>query len=59
MGTLKYINTKDLRIAYEESGNVNGTTVILMHGFSYVTPVFNMVKSKLNIEIINYEDFQQ
>ena len=35
MGTLKYINTGDLCIAYEESGNVDGTTIILMHGFPY------------------------
>ena len=35
MGTLKYVNARDLCIAYEESGNVDGTTVILMHGFPY------------------------
>lgn len=35
MGTLKYINAGDLCVAYEESGNADGTTVILMHGFPY------------------------
>ena len=35
MGILKYINAGDLCIAYEESGNVDGMTVILMHGFPY------------------------
>lgn len=35
MGKLKYINTEDLCIAYEESGNAYGTTIILMHGFPY------------------------
>lgn len=35
MGTLKYVNAGDLCIAYEENGNVDGTTVILMHGFPY------------------------
>lgn len=35
MGKLKYINTGDLCIAYEESGNAYGTTIILMHGFPY------------------------
>ena len=35
MGTLKYINAGDLCIAYEESGNVDGTTIILLHGFPY------------------------
>lgn len=35
MGKLKYINTEDLRIAYEESGNADGTAIILMHGFPY------------------------
>jgi len=27
--------------------------------YAQFTPVFNMVRSKLNIESINYEDFQQ
>ena len=35
MGKLKYINTGDLCIAYEESGNADSTTVILKHGFPY------------------------
>ncbi len=35
MGVLKYINAGDLCIAYEESGNVDGTTILLMHGFPY------------------------
>lgn len=35
MGKLKYINTEDLCIAYEESGNADGTAIILMHGFPY------------------------
>ena len=35
MGKLKYVNAGELCIAYEESGNVDGTTIILMHGFPY------------------------
>ena len=35
MGTLKHINAGDLYIAYEESGNVDGITIILLHGFPY------------------------
>lgn len=35
MAILKHINAGDLSIAYEESGNADGTPVILMHGFPY------------------------
>jgi pimeloyl-ACP methyl ester carboxylesterase len=47
MGTLKYINTKDLCIAYEESGNVDGTTIILMHGFPYDVRTYDEVTKLL------------
>jgi pimeloyl-ACP methyl ester carboxylesterase len=47
MGTLKYINAGDLCIAYEESGNVDGTTVILMHGFPYDIRTYDEVAKYL------------
>ncbi|MCK9403435.1 MAG: alpha/beta hydrolase [Chitinophagaceae bacterium] len=50
MGTLKYINTKDLCIAYEESGNVDGTTIILMHGFPYDVRTYDEVTKLLLTE---------
>jgi pimeloyl-ACP methyl ester carboxylesterase len=50
MGTLKYINTKDLCIAYEESGNVAGTTIILMHGFPYDVRTYDEVTKLLLTE---------
>jgi pimeloyl-ACP methyl ester carboxylesterase len=43
MGTLKYINTGDLCIAYEESGNAYGITIILMHGFPYDVRAYDEV----------------
>ena len=43
MGTLKYINAGDLRIAYEESGNSNGMPVILLHGFPYDVRAYDEV----------------
>jgi pimeloyl-ACP methyl ester carboxylesterase len=50
MGTLKYINAGDLCIAYEESGNVDGTTVILMHGFPYDIRTYDEVTKHLLTE---------
>jgi pimeloyl-ACP methyl ester carboxylesterase len=47
MGTLKYINAGDLCIAYEESGNLNGTTIILMHGFPYDIRTYDEVTKHL------------
>ena len=50
MGTLKYINAGDLCIAYEESGNADGTTVILMHGFPYDIRTYDEVTKHLLTE---------
>lgn len=50
MGTLKYINAGDLCIAYEESGNVDGTAVILMHGFPYDIRTYDEVTKHLLTE---------
>ena len=47
METLKYINAGDLCIAYEESGNVDGTTIILMHGFPYDIRAYDEVTKYL------------
>src|SRR4026209_1435759 len=50
MGTLKHINAGDLCIAYEESGNVNGTTIILLHGFPYDIRAYDEVAKHLLTE---------
>ena len=50
MGKLKYINTGDLCIAYEESGNAYGTTIILMHGFPYDIRAYDEVTRCLQTE---------
>jgi len=50
MGTLKYINAGDLCVAYEESGNVDGTTIILMHGFPYDIRTYDEVTKCLLAE---------
>jgi len=47
MGTLKYINAGDLCIAYEESGNIDGTAIILMHGFPYDIRTYDEVTKHL------------
>ena len=47
MGKLKYIDTRDLRIAYEESGNAGDTAVILMHGFPYDIRAYDEVTKYL------------
>ena len=47
METLKYINAGDLCVAYEESGNVEGTTIILMHGFPYDIRTYDEVTKHL------------
>ena len=47
MGILKYINAGDLCIAYEESGNPNGTSVILLHGFPYDVRTYDEVAKNL------------
>jgi pimeloyl-ACP methyl ester carboxylesterase len=43
MGTTKLINAGDLCIAYEESGKVDGTVMILLHGFPYDVRVYDDV----------------
>ena len=50
MGTLKHINAGDLCIAYEESGNVNGPTIILLHGFPYDIRAYDKVTKHLLTE---------
>ena len=50
MGILKHINAGDLCIAYEESGNVDGTTVLLMHGFPYDIRTYDEVTKHLLAE---------
>ena len=47
MGILKYITSGDLCIAYEESGNPNGTPVILLHGFPYDVRTYDEVAKNL------------
>jgi pimeloyl-ACP methyl ester carboxylesterase len=50
MGKLKNINAGDLCIAYEESGNVNGRPVILLHGFPYDVRAYDEVTRHLLTE---------
>lgn len=50
MGVLKYINAGDLCIAYEESGDIKGTPVILLHGFPYDIRAYDEVAKNLSIE---------
>jgi pimeloyl-ACP methyl ester carboxylesterase len=50
MGALKYINAGDLCIAFEESGNVDGTTILLMHGFPYDIRTYDEVINHLLTE---------
>lgn len=47
MSALKYIDAGDLRVAYEESGNKEGTPLILLHGFPYDTRAYDGVCSQL------------
>jgi len=50
MGTLKHINAGDLCIAYEESGNIDGTPIILLHGFPYDIRAYDEVTKHLLIK---------
>jgi len=50
MGTLKQINAGDLCIAYEESGSVEGTAIILLHGFPYDIRAYDEVAKHLLTE---------
>ena len=50
MGALKYIDAVDLCIAYEESGSVDGTTIILLHGFPYDVRAYDEVTKQLLTE---------
>ncbi|HEX5151206.1 MAG TPA: alpha/beta hydrolase [Parafilimonas sp.] len=50
MGTLKNINAGDLCIAYEESGNVDGTAILLLHGFPYDVRAYDEVTKHLLTE---------
>lgn len=47
---LKHINAGDLSIAYEESGNADGTPVMLMHGFPYDIRTYDEVVKLLSVE---------
>src|ERR1700736_6395935 len=42
-GVLKRIRTPTLEIAYEESGPIDGTPVILLHGFPYDPRAYDAV----------------
>ena len=42
-GVLKRVRTPTLEIAYEESGSVDGTPVLLMHGFPYDPRAYDAV----------------
>jgi len=50
MGTLKHINAGDLCIAYEESGNIRGRAIILLHGFPYDIRAYDEVTKFLLTE---------
>ncbi|RDB03895.1 alpha/beta fold hydrolase [Runella aurantiaca] len=50
MAILKHINAGDLSIAYEESGNADGTPVMLMHGFPYDIRTYDEVVKFLSAE---------
>src|SRR5688572_1953738 len=50
MGTLKHVNAGDLCIAYEQSGNADGTTIILLHGFPYDVRAYDEVTKHLLTE---------
>jgi pimeloyl-ACP methyl ester carboxylesterase len=50
MGTLKYVNAGYLCIAYEESGNVDGMAIILLHGFPYDIRAYDEVTKHLQTE---------
>jgi len=50
MASLKYINAGDLCIAYEESGKVDGTSIILLHGFPYDVRAYDEVTKILSTE---------
>jgi pimeloyl-ACP methyl ester carboxylesterase len=47
MAALKYIHTRTLTIAYEESGPADGTPVFLMHGWPYDPRVYDAVVPRL------------
>jgi len=47
MGTFKYIDAGDLCIAYEESGNADGTAIVLLHGFPYDIRAYDEVTKHL------------
>ena len=50
MGVLKNINAGDLCITYEESGNIEGTAIILLHGFPYDIRAYDEVTKHLLAE---------
>ncbi len=47
MPILKYVEAGELQIAYEESGDLKGTTVILLHGFPYDIRTYDKVRDLL------------
>ena len=44
---LKHINAGDLDISYYEAGPINGTPIILLHGFPYDIHAYKDVSTKL------------
>ena len=50
MGALKHINAGELCIAYEESGNIAGIPVILLHGVPYDVRAYDEVTVHLRTE---------
>jgi pimeloyl-ACP methyl ester carboxylesterase len=50
MGILKHVNAGDLSVAYEESGNKDGTAIILLHGFPYDVRAYDEVTKHLSAE---------
>ena len=50
MGILKHVNAGGLSIAFEESGNADGTPIILLHGFPYDIRAYDEVAKNLSTE---------
>lgn len=50
MAILKHIDAGDLSIAFEESGNMNGIPVLLLHGFPYDARAYDDVVTHLQNE---------
>ena len=53
MAILNRINAGDLSIAYEESGNMNGIPVLLLHGFPYDPRAYDDV-----VRLLQHENYR-